>query len=84
MYVHIYRLFYMAGPVYIAEIAPKSIRGALSSLIGPGISLGALSGSLANFGLSKFDNGWRVSGLFVCLSGAIYTIGLAFVPRTPR
>lgn len=74
----------MAGPLYIAEVAPKSIRGALTSLVGPGIALGLLTGNVTNFGLAKFDNGWRVSALLVCVFGSIYTVGLAFIPRTPR
>ena len=74
----------MAGPVYIAEIAPKNIRGMLTSLIGPGIALGLLTGSLTSFGLSRFDDGWRVSGLLLCLFGSIYIMGIALVPGTPR
>ena len=74
----------MAGPVYIAEIAPKNIRGTLTSLVGPGIGLGLLTGSLTNIGLSSFDNGWRVSGLLLCLFGSIYVIGIALVPGSPR
>ena len=74
----------MAGPVYIAEIAPKSIRGALTSLIGPTLALGILTGSLTNIGLSRFDDGWRVSGLLLCVFSSIYIVGVAFLPKTPR
>ena len=74
----------MAGPVYIAEIAPKNIRGALTSLVGPAIALGLLTGNLINLGFSRFDDGWRVSGLLLCLFGSIYVIGIAVLPGTPR
>ena len=74
----------MAGPVYIAEIAPKNIRGMLTSLIGPSIALGLLTGNLTNLGLSRFDDGWRVLGLLLCFFGSIFTIGVALLPRTPR
>ena len=84
MVCHFFRLFYIAGPVYIAEIAPKSIRGALTSLVGPGVALGILTGNVTNLGLSRFDDGWRVSGLLLCVFGSIYVIGVALLPGTPR
>ena len=74
----------MAGPVYIAEIAPKHIRGRLSSLIGPFFALGILTGYATNLGLSQVESGWRISRLIVCFLGCAYIFGVAFLPNSPR
>ncbi|XP_064403258.1 putative metabolite transport protein YwtG [Halichondria panicea] len=79
-----YGLFYLAGPVYIAEIAPKHIRGALTSLIGPAIALGVLTGYVTNIILFDKPIGWRVSRLLASIFGCVYILGMTLMPRTPR
>ncbi len=76
--------FYMAGPVYIAEISPKHIRGSLTSLVGITIALGLLTGYITNLLLFDIPSGWRISRLIGCLLCCIYVVGLTLVPRTPR
>ncbi len=76
--------FYTAGPVYIAEIAPKNIRGSLTSFFGPTMTTGMLSGYIANILLFDKSYGWRVSRLIDCILCCVYVAGLALVPMTPR
>ena len=77
-------MFFTAGPVYIAEIAPKHIRGRLSSLIAPLLAMGLLIGYAVNIGLSRVDAGWRVGSLLTALFGCVYIVGVAFLPSSPR
>ncbi len=79
-----YSVFYLAGPVYIAEISPKHIRGTLTSLIGPTITMGVLTGYVTNILLFEKSYGWRVSRLLVCIFGSMYIVGMTLMPRTPR
>ncbi len=76
--------YYMAGPVYIAEISPKHIRGSLTSLIGITVSLGILTGYITNLLLFDKPYGWRISRLIGCLISCIFVVGLTLVPMTPR
>ena len=62
----------MAGPVYIAEIAPTHIRGTLTSLIGPTIAMGIITGYIINHLLYDELFGWRVSRLLSCVFGCVY------------
>ncbi|XP_064403244.1 probable metabolite transport protein CsbC isoform X3 [Halichondria panicea] len=79
-----YGSFYMAGPVYIAEIAPMHIRGTLTSLVGPTIAMGILTGYITNYLLYNQLFGWRVSRVLACVFGFVYIVGMALMPRTPR
>ncbi len=74
----------MAGPVYIAEIAPMHIRGTLTSLIGPTIAMGIMTAYVTNFLLYDKLFGWRVSRLLSCVFGCVFIAGLTVMPRTPR
>ncbi|XP_064403728.1 glucose transporter GlcP-like [Halichondria panicea] len=76
--------FFMACPVYIAEIAPRHIRGRLSSLIAPSLTVGLLTGYAVNIGLSRVDAGWRVGSLLTAVFGCVYIVGVAFLPSSPR
>ena len=82
--MHSHRTFYMAGPLYIAEIAPKHIRGSLTSLIGPTIAMGIMTGYVTNILLYDKPYGWRVSRLLACVFACVYIVGMSFMPRTPR
>ncbi len=76
--------FYAIGPVYIAEIAPKNIRGSLTSLVGLTLALGTLSGYVINLLLFDKSFGWRTSRLIDCILCCVYVAGMALVPMTPR
>lgn len=86
------------APMYIAEIAPRGIRGRLVSLnqlnIVIGISLAFFSNYLI-IQLGKLDTSWAIHLKFdaynwrwmlglEALPAVLYFIGLLFVPRSPR
>ncbi|XP_064405239.1 uncharacterized protein LOC135350390 isoform X4 [Halichondria panicea] len=75
---------YMAGSIYIAEIAPKHIRGSLTALPGPAIAVGIIAGHISNLLLYEHPFGWRVSRILNCIFGCVYIAGMVFMPRTPR
>ena len=74
----------MIMPVYIAEMTPKESRGALSSTIGLTLNAGVNIALFANIGYAKFTLGWRVSIIIIALVGLVFSIGMKFLPHTPR
>ncbi len=78
------RVIWMAGPLYVAEIAPKNIRGRLTSLFGPNLAMGILIGYVTNFLLYDKSFGWRVSRILTCVLGLMYFFGMILVPKSPR
>ncbi|CAJ1948456.1 unnamed protein product [Sphenostylis stenocarpa] len=48
-------------PVYLSEMAPTTIRGALNIGFQMMITIGILIANLINYGTSKLEYGWRVS-----------------------
>lgn len=75
---------FMAMPVYISEVSPKEHRGMLSSIISHTYTGGTLIALCLNVGYAKFTLGWRVSFVVLGMLGAIFAIGMLFVPHTPR
>eukprot|EP00934_Nitzschia_sp_Nitz4_P004462 Nitzschia sp. Nitz4//scaffold2_size372955//4151//5861//NITZ4_000349-RA/size372955-snap-gene-0.0-mRNA-1//1//CDS//3329546554//4452//frame0 len=74
----------MCSPIYIGELAPESRRGQLATLWQMAIVTGIVMVSIMNFGLSEWDNGWRISygGNIVF---AVILIGmLTVMPESPR
>jgi len=74
-----------AAPVYIAEIAPADIRGALVSakeaVVVTGIFLGFLFGLI----FSGVDTvGWRYMVMLSSAVAVVMEIGITFVPESPR
>jgi sugar porter (SP) family MFS transporter len=70
-------------PLYLAEIAPTEVRGAVASLNQLMIVTGILVAYLANLALTPFD-AWRwMLGLAVVPS-AVMLVGMLFMPETPR
>ncbi|XP_026456447.1 sugar transporter ERD6-like 7 isoform X1 [Papaver somniferum] len=72
-------VFSYVVPVFIAEIAPKNLRGALTTLnqlmISCGVSTSFLIGQLLP---------WRNLALFSLVPSAIMLVGLLFIPESPR
>ncbi|KAI3830715.1 hypothetical protein MKW92_004062 [Papaver armeniacum] len=72
-------VFSYVVPVFIAEIAPKNLRGALTTLnqlmISCGVSTSFLIGPLLP---------WRNLALFSLFPCAIMLVGLLFIPESPR
>ncbi|MER2093186.1 sugar porter family MFS transporter [Saccharopolyspora rectivirgula] len=70
-------------PMYIAEIAPTSIRGTLTSLNQLLIVVGILLAYIVNYALAPWE-AWRwMIGLAVVPAAALF-IGMLFMPETPR
>lgn len=74
----------MVMPVYLAEITPKESRGMLGSVIGPMYSLGLNIGLCTNIGYARFGIGWRMPTAVIAAVGLVFTIGMMFMPHTPR
>lgn len=73
----------MIGPLYISEVAPPKIRGALVSLNQLAITSGILLSYLVNFGFAA-NGSWRwMFGLGV-IPAVILGIGVIFLPESPR
>ena len=81
----------MLSPMYIAEIAPASIRGRLVSLNQFAIILGILLVYFVNYSISLqgddswlHDIGWRWMFASEVIPAGLFLVFLFFVPETPR
>jgi len=74
------------APVYIAEIAPASRRGALVGLFQLNIVLGILAAYLSNFliGALVHDEVWRWKMFSGAVPSAIFLCLLFTIPQSPR
>lgn len=77
------------GTSYIAEIAPKPIRGGLAAMYNANTMLGVAMGYWINYGsienISKTKNAqWQVPMAMMILPGVILIVGLFFMPESPR
>lgn len=70
-------------PLYLAEMAPTRIRGAVASLNQTLIILGVGLASLTNF-LLQADAAWRTAFGLGVVPAVLMLIGIAFMPETPR
>ncbi|KAL0539237.1 hypothetical protein IC582_023420 [Cucumis melo] len=73
-------------PVYLSEMAPAKIRGALNMGFQMAITIGILVASLVNVGTAKIEGGWgwRVSLALAAVPAVMMTIGAIFLPDTPN
>lgn len=72
-------VFSYVVPVFIAEIAPKNLRGGLTTLN----QLLIVSGSSAGFIFGTFVT-WRSLALIGILPSLVLLVGLLFIPESPR
>ncbi|MFL9887347.1 sugar porter family MFS transporter [Paraburkholderia agricolaris] len=70
-------------PSYLAEISPKSKRGALTSLNQLATSTGIFAAYLAGYLLAPIE-GWRWMLGLAAIPSAMLTVGLLFQPDSPR
>ncbi|KAF2322616.1 hypothetical protein GH714_023733 [Hevea brasiliensis] len=72
-------------PVYLSEMAPAKIRGALNIGFQMAITIGILAANLINYRTSKIEGGWgwRLS-LALAAVPAIMIGGSLFLPDTPN
>ncbi|MFH1878175.1 MAG: sugar porter family MFS transporter [Candidatus Omnitrophota bacterium] len=71
-------------PLYISEIAPAKVRGALVSLNQLAITIGIVVSYLVDESFSGVDHGWRYMFLTGAVPAVILASGMMFLPKTPR
>ncbi|OVA10702.1 Sugar/inositol transporter [Macleaya cordata] len=73
-------------PVYLSEMAPAKLRGALNIGFQLAITIGILIANLVNFGTNKIKGGygWRVSLALAAVPAIMMTVGALFLPDTPN
>ena len=72
------------SPMYIAEIVPPSIRGAVVSFNQLMVTLGILIAYIVDWGFAGFSNNWRWMFALAVVPGAALAIGMYFMPFSPR
>jgi MFS family permease len=70
--------------VYLSEIAPAKIRGALNIGFQMMITIGILVANLINYGTSKLENGWRISLGLGAVPAIMLCLGSLFLSDTPN
>lgn len=73
----------LAVPLYIAEMAPARIRGALVSLNQLAITLGIGVAYFVDYAFAASEN-WRWMFISAVLPAVILLIGMIFLPESPR
>ncbi|KAL5721337.1 Zinc finger protein stp4 [Ranunculus cassubicifolius] len=73
-------------PVYLSEMAPAKLRGALNMGFQLAITVGILVAQLVNYGTAKLAGGigWRISLALAAVPALIMIIGSFFLPDTPN
>lgn len=73
-------------PVYLSEMAPAKLRGALNIGFQMAITIGILAANLINYGTShiKAGWGWRLSLGLAAVPAIMMTVGSFFLPDTPN
>ena len=71
------------APLYLAEIAPEQIRGAMISLYQLMITIGILAAFLSDTAFSYSGN-WRWMLGIIAVPGALFLLGVFFLPYSPR
>lgn len=74
----------MLTPLYLAEIAPASDRGAIVSLNQLCITAGILVSYLVGYALAHASDGWRWMLALGAVPGIILSIGMLVLPESPR
>ena len=70
-------------PLYLSELAPTDIRGAITSLNQLMITVGILAAYLVNAALAS-SGAWRVMLGAAVVPSLILLVGMLFMPETPR
>ncbi|KAG5559507.1 hypothetical protein RHGRI_009140 [Rhododendron griersonianum] len=74
-----------AVPLYLSEMAPFRLRGALNMMFQLATTLGIFSANMINYGTSKLEPwGWRLSLGLAAAPALLMTLGGIFVPETPN
>ena len=73
----------VVSPLYIAEAAPRAIRGALVSTYQLAITFGIVVSYLTGL-LITGPGTWRIMFAFGAVPGLLFLLGLIFLPESPR
>lgn len=71
------------APLYLAEVAPERIRGAMISTYQLMITIGILVAFLSDTALS-YNGAWRWMLGIIAIPGALFLLGVLFLPDSPR
>ncbi|CAH2044157.1 unnamed protein product [Thlaspi arvense] len=73
-------------PLYLSEMAPAKIRGALNTSFQLAITLGILAANLVNYATPKLESGigWRFSLGLAGIPAALILVGSFLLPETPN
>ncbi|GAB2220194.1 hypothetical protein Droror1_Dr00007837, partial [Drosera rotundifolia] len=73
-------------PVYLSEMAPANLRGALNIGFQMATTIGILVANLINYATSKIhgDNGWRISLGLAAIPAIMVTLGGLLLPDSPN
>src|SRR6056297_3038498 len=71
-------------PLYISELSPTHVRGALVSINQLAITVGIFASYLVDLGFANVEEGWRWMFLVGLVPSLILGIGMFFLPETPR
>ncbi|KAL3675009.1 hypothetical protein R1sor_024957 [Riccia sorocarpa] len=71
-------------PLYLSEMAPTKLRGALNIMFQMATTLGILAASLINYGTGRVNWGWRLSLGLAAVPASILTLGGLLLPETPN
>jgi len=74
----------MAGPTYLAEVAPAGIRGAMVGVYQSNVCFAIVAAAVINYLDHDVPTGWRWSLSVQVLLGLFTAFGLFFVADTPR
>jgi sugar porter (SP) family MFS transporter len=74
----------ISSPIYIAELAPAEKRGTLVNINQLSNVIGINLAVIVSFLLSSFDQNWRWMFATQGIPVALLTIGLIFIPESPR
>ncbi|XP_017248708.1 hexose carrier protein HEX6 isoform X1 [Daucus carota subsp. sativus] len=73
-------------PLYLSEMAPPSLRGAINMGFQFSVGIGVLMATLINYGTQKIEAGWgwRISLAMAAAPASVLTVGAIFLPETPN
>ncbi|XP_022949260.1 sugar transport protein 10-like [Cucurbita moschata] len=73
-------------PVYLSEMAPAKIRGALNIGFQMAITIGIFVANLINYGTAQIKGGWgwRLSLALAAVPAIMMSVGALFLPDTPN
>lgn len=72
------------APLYIAEVSPHELRGGLVSLNQLAITIGILCSFIINYAFTNIDGSWRWMFGIGLLPAILLSIGMIFLPESPR